>query len=121
IQAKQFAVAAGCDGDYRVGWELLAYDFPNSANHFLKRIIILPKPPAHIERFSIAFVSLHKIPLCTVSGERGMFHHRNITRRIGTVLSIFCDYLVMGIDRQILWDAKVESVGLNRRQCVLGP
>src|SRR5947207_15180610 len=106
IQTKQFAVAACCDGDYRVGWELLAYDFPNSANHFLKRIIILQKPPADIIRFSIPFVSLDKIPRCTVSSKRSMLHYRNIARRIGAVLSMFCTYLILGIDRKVTCGAE---------------
>src|SRR5437016_14052236 len=105
IQAKQFAVATGCDSDYRFRRELLPHDFPNSAHHLLKRIIILPKRLAGIVSLSVLSIRLSKIPLCLVSGERSMFHHRNVARRIGTVLSIFCDYPVLGIGRKILADS----------------
>ena len=121
IQAKQFAVAAGCDSDYRFRWELLPHDFPNSAHHSLKRIIILPKRLAGIVSLSVLTIRLSKIPLCLVSGERSMFHHRNVARRIGTVLPIFCDYPVMGIDRKILCDAEVEVVVLYRHQGGIEP
>src|SRR5206468_346116 len=80
-------------------------------------IIILPKRLAGIVSLSVLSIRLSKIPLCLVSGERSMFHHRNIARRIGTVLPILCDYLVMGIDRKILGDADVEVVVLYRHQC----
>src|SRR5438034_11294400 len=93
IQAKQFAVAAGCDSDYRFRGELLPHDFPNSAHHSLKRIIVLPKHLAGIVSRSVLTIDLSNMPLCLVRGDGSRFHHRHAAKRTAKVLPYIRVYL----------------------------
>ena len=89
-------MAARCNRDYRIGREPLADDIPNSTNHFVKGIIILPKPRSGIVRLPVTTIRLNKIPLCAVRGECTTLHCCNIARQsTGKVPPIFCNYAVM--------------------------